>query len=131
MKSRESLFDLADWLTSPPSGGRVQMWTVGAFVAAAFSIYGLVCCLTQHARIPNLPLRGFPPLSRQLIVDINEPLAVPVGLVFIFVGLFIHSQWFWGNHQRLFPYHELGKLLAAIGLVASLLRLVYVMIMDT
>ncbi len=128
MRRNETPFDIADWLSDPPSGGPLQMWSVGAILASIVTVYGLSCCLTQRATTLNIATRGFPSLGRGLLMDINGIHAITFGLVITCVGLFIHFQWFWGNHRRLLPYHELGKYIAAIGVVVAMLAHVYTMI---
>jgi len=131
MRRNEYLFDLADWLTDPPSGGPVQMWIVGAFFSALVTLHGASCCITQRATTLNITMRGFQPLGRGLWLDIAGVHAVTFGLVVVCVGLFIHFQWFWGNHQRLFPYHEFGKYTSALGVLAALLAHLFTMIART
>ena len=131
MRRNEYLFDLADWLTDPPSGGPIQMWVVGAGLSALVSLYGISCCLTQRATTLNITMRGFQPIGRGLWLDISGIHAVTFGLVIMCVGLFIHFQWFWGNHKRLFPFHEVAKYCAALGLVVAILAHAYTMITQT
>lgn len=60
MRRNEYLFDLADWLTNPPSGGPIQMWVVGAGLSSLVSLYGTSCILTQRATSLNITMRGLP-----------------------------------------------------------------------
>ena len=131
MRRDEFLFDLADWLTDPPSGGWGQMWLVGAGISAIVTLYGLSCCFTQRATTLNIGMRSFQSLGRGFWLDINGIHAVTFGIVITCIGLFIHFQWFWGNHKRLFPYHEFGKFGAAIGIVAGMIAHAFTMITRT
>ena len=106
MRHNESLIELADWLTEPPEGGPLQMWSVGAGLAGVVSGYGLICCLTQRATTLNVTMRGFSPLGHGLWRDISGVHAVSFGLVVLCIGLFIHFQWYWGSHERLRAFHE-------------------------
>ncbi|MEM1227454.1 MAG: hypothetical protein AAGJ40_17280 [Planctomycetota bacterium] len=131
MRRDEFLFNLANWLTDPPSGGPIQMWLVGAGLSAFVSFYGLSCCLTQRAITLNITMRGFHPIGRGLWLEITGMHAVTFGLVTTCVGLFIHFQWFWGNHHRLFAFHEVAKYCAALCLVVAILAHAYTMIVAT
>ena len=131
MRQNHTLFDLADWLTEPPSGGPIQMWAVGGALSLLITGYGLVCCLTQRATTLNITMRGFSPIDEGLFLEINGMHAVTFGLVVTCIGLFIHFQWFWGNHKRLSRYHEIAKYLSATGLAVSAIAHVYTLIMRT
>ncbi|GAA4465649.1 hypothetical protein [Novipirellula rosea] len=131
MRHNQTLFDLADWLTDPPTGGPIQMWIVGAGLSSIVTFYGISCCLTQHATTLNITTRGFQPLGRGFWLNITGVHAVTFGMVVVCVGLFIHFQWFWGNHKRLFPFHEFAKYAAALGVVAAMLAHAFTMITRT
>ena len=131
MRRNESIFDLADWLTDPPSGGPMQMWCVGGGLAAVVTLYGVVCCITRQATTLNIHLRGAGALGDGLLIDLSGVPAVTFGATVIFIGLFMHFQWFWGNHKRLFWYHEIGKYAAVIGMVAGTVSYAFVMITQT
>lgn len=131
MRRKEYLFDLADWLTDPPGGGPIQMWGVGAGLSALVSLYGISCCLTQRATTLNITMRGFHPIGRGLWLEISGMHAFTFGLVILCIGLFMHFQWFWGNHKRLFPFHEVAKYCATLGLVVAILAHAYTMITQT
>ena len=131
MQHNESLFDLADWLTDPPSGGPIQMWSVGAALSGVVTLYGLSCCFTQRATTLNITMRGFQPLARGFWLGISGIHAVTFGLLITCIGLFIHFQWFWGNHKRLFRFHEIAKYAAASGVVAAMIAHTFTMITKT
>ncbi|WP_442508299.1 hypothetical protein SH528x_007265 [Novipirellula sp. SH528] len=131
MRHNQALFDLADRLTEPPNGGPIQMWSVGAFLSAVVTFFGVSCCITQRATTLNITTRGFRPLGRGLWVDIAGTHAVTFGLLLIGIGLFMHFHWFWGNHKRLFLYHEIPKYAAAVGVIAAMIAHVFTMITRT
>jgi hypothetical protein len=130
LRHNENLFDLADWLTDPPSGGPLQMWAVGAVLSAIVSGYGFLCCVTQHATTIGLTTRSRS-LSQGLWVEISGVHAVTYGLVLISIGLFIHFQWFWGNHRRLGQFYELAKYAAVVAVILALVVHVGTMIART
>lgn len=127
MQSDRTIFDLADWLTDPPSGGPIQMWFVGAGLSAIVGFYGLSCCFAQRAVTLNITSRGYQPLGPGLLVEITGVHAVTFGLLVACIGLFIHFQWFWGNHKRLLAFYEIGKYAAVMGVVAAMIAHGYVM----
>jgi hypothetical protein len=131
LRRNEYLFDIADWLTEPPIGGPIQMWVVGAGISGTVTLYGLYCCLAQRATTLNITMRGFQPIGHGLWLDITGIHAVTFGLIIVCVGMFIHFQWFWGNHKLLFPYHEIAKYSAAMGLIAAMVAHVFTMITRT
>lgn len=131
MQHNQSLFDLADWLTEPPAGGPIQMWTVGAGLASLVSGYGLLCCLTQRATTLSITLRGFQPIGRGMWVEITGVHAVTLGIVIVCLGLFIHFQWFWGNHKRLYRFHEVCKYATVVALLVAIVGHVFAMITRT
>lgn len=124
-RNSQSIFDLADALNSPPSGGKAQMWIAGVMLAAISFAYGLFCCVTMHAKTINITLRGFPLLGQGPFLDILGGAAFSMGAIFVFAGLFMHFQWFWGNHPRLSDYYELGKYGSVVGIIGALVAHVY------
>ncbi|KAA1257467.1 hypothetical protein LF1_53160 [Rubripirellula obstinata] len=131
MRHNETLFDFADWLTDPPSGGPIQMWLAGGLLSAVVTTYGTSCCIAQRATTLNITTRGFPSLGRGLWLEISGIHAVTFGSVITCIGLFIHFQWFWGNHKRMFPFHEFAKYGAALGVVVSIIAHAFTMIAHT
>ena len=128
MRSDHFLFDLAEKLSGPPNGGPIQKWSVGAGVAAVVAGYGVKCCMTGRATVLNLTARQFEPIRRGLWREVTGPLAITIGGLILSVALFIHFQWFWGNHEPLIPYHEIAKIVATILVAAMTLFNVYAMI---
>ncbi|MEL7267016.1 MAG: hypothetical protein AAFP69_19710 [Planctomycetota bacterium] len=54
--------------------------------------------------------------------------AVSFGLVIVCISLFMHFQWFWGNHKRLYPFHAVFKFCAALGIVVATFAHLYTML---
>ncbi|WP_164101401.1 hypothetical protein [Candidatus Laterigemmans baculatus] len=120
MIHHDSVFDFADWLIAPPSGGPLQKWFVGIGLAVLTTGYGLYCCVTRRAITLNLS-RGYRAPDEFLWLELTGIPALTLGLLITCIGLFLHFQWFWGNHRRLVRYHEIGKFAAGVGAVAALL----------
>ncbi len=125
MRRNDGLFDLADWLTDAPSGGPVQKWGVGIALAAITALYGVSCCLSQRATWFSSNRHGY----GSWLVELTGASAVCVGLLFICVGLFMHFQWFWGSHEKLQRYFEIGKYASVCGVVASMAGYVVVAVL--
>lgn len=131
MGRNDTLFDLADWLTDPPTGGPVQMWTIGAGLSTIIGAYGLSCCIAQRATTLNVTMRGFRPLSHGFLLEVHGAHAVTLGIVILLIGLFVHFQWFWGNHARLKQYYEVPKYIVACGVVVATLVHAFTLIART
>ncbi|QDU93636.1 hypothetical protein [Lignipirellula cremea] len=128
MRHNESVFDFAEWLTEPPSGGPLQMWCVGAGLSAVVGLYGLSCVVMQRATTLNLSRRE---IGEGLWLYLSGNPAITLGLLFTFIGLFIHFQWFWGNQPRLAPFHQIAKFVAAAGVVISLFAHIFTLLTET
>lgn len=131
MRRNDTLFNLAQWLTDPPSGGPIQMWFVGVGLSSIVAIYGLSCCLSQRATTINLTNARFQSLPNTFSMEISGIHAVIYGLLILFVGLFMHFQWFWGLYRPLQRFYEIGKFLSFVGVLASVLSLIFTMITRT
>ncbi|MBB3209275.1 hypothetical protein FHS27_005115 [Rhodopirellula rubra] len=131
MRRNETLFDMADWLTDPPTGGPIQMWSVGVILSSIVTGYGVGCCILRRAITLNISQRGFRPLSQGFWLEIAGIHAVTFGLVVVSIGAFMHFQWFWGNHEKLAGYHEIGKYLSVLGLLIASVAHVYTMLVHT
>ncbi len=125
MTRHDGIYTFLDWITNPPRGGRPQMWIVGAGLAFLTLIYGVSCMITQTATVPRVRIRGMGGMHQGMFTEIGGNSAVAYGLIAVFVSLFIHFQWFWGNHPTLSRYYEIGKYSAVIGLIATLLTFAY------
>ena len=104
-KPLPTVFDEAESLSGSPSGGRITMWLLGFCLALIPICYG-VHCLFAHSttffgrRYPRLELHGIPGIS--------------LAVAYIAIGFFIHAHWFWGQHPRLQPFSNFGKLLSLL-----------------
>lgn len=85
------------------------MWLLGvglALVPIGYGIRGLyngqMTLIGKHA---NLELHG--------------TAATALAISMIAVGVFIHFHWFWGIHQKLFPFSAIGKILSATVFIGS------------
>lgn len=131
MRRHELLFDFAEWLAAPPSGGVLQKWLVGMGLAMMLALYGLKCCLTQTATTLRLGMRGFEPSGRGWWLEHTGFHAVTFGFLILSVGLFVHFHFFWGHDHRLFRFHGLAKVLAALGVIAAMLSHIFTLITRT
>jgi hypothetical protein len=112
-------------LAGPPTGDGAKGPVYGLVFAGLLAAYGLLCVLTAHAQVPNITLRGFPPVEPGLLRDVRGLDAVLTGTILLFVAAFAHFHWFWGNHPWLSRYYEIGKVVALVGTVLSAAALVY------
>ncbi|TWT50763.1 hypothetical protein Pla22_35060 [Rubripirellula amarantea] len=131
MLRNDWIIDLTDWLTEPPSGGPFQTWCVGAMLSAVVTVYGLKCCIVQRATTINLARRGSYHLGQDFWFEISGFSAVTFGWLLISVGIFMHFQWFWGNHPRLIPFYEIGKYSAVVSFIFATLAHASAMIAAT
>jgi hypothetical protein len=111
-------------LAGPPSGDNAKGWVYGVVFAGILGAYGLFCALTGHAVVPNITLRGVPPLQPGLLRDVEGVDAVLTGIAIISVAAFAHFHWFWGNHRWLSRYYQIGKVAALGGIILSVAGLV-------
>ena len=125
MQSNEVLFSFFDWLTDAPRGGRLQKWVVGAGLAFITMIYGISCVITQRATVPKARVRGLGGLNQGMFTELGGNAAIVFCILVMFISLFMHFQWFWGNHPRLSAYYEIGKYGALIGFIATALYVAY------
>jgi len=121
MTRHEGLLTFLDWITDPPSGGRSQMWLIGAGLSTLTFVYGLSCVIFQSAHVPRVRVRGLGGMNQGLFMEISGNTAVTYGIGIIILALFIHFQWFWGNHPQLSNYYEIGKYLTLFGLLGMVL----------
>ena len=125
MTRHDGIFTFLDWITDPPRGGRPQMWVVGAGLAVLTMAYGVSCVIAQSATVPRVRVRGIGGMHQGMFTEIGGNAAVAYGILAVFVSLFIHFQWFWGNHPRLSIYYEFGKYGTLIALLATALYFAY------
>ena len=82
MRDDYNLFDLAEDLTLPPGGARWQVWGLGVVLPLVAAGYGLIGCLTGHAKTFNVTPRGLPPLTPGFFLDVYGGAAVSLGACF-------------------------------------------------
>ncbi len=128
MTRHDGIFTFLDWITDPPRGGYAQMWVVGAGLAVLTFAYGVSCVITQRATVPRVRVRAMGGMHQGMFTEIDGNAALAYGVLAVFVSLFIHFQWFWGNHPKLSRYYEIGKYGTLIGLLATALALTYTLI---
>ncbi len=109
MQKNERVTDFADWLTSGPGGGPLWSWGSGIFAAGILVAYGCYVVAAQQGTSLNLPVFGFPQDRGFGLQKVQGATAVSLGIAIACLGLFMHFQWFWGNHRRLSRYFEIGK----------------------
>ena len=103
-----SLFDLCEEFLGPPSCSPRAKWVGGVIVPLAFAAYGLCCCLAQRALFVG---------SERFVANGNAGLAF--GVLWISVGAFAHSHYFWGSLERLYVLSEPGKVVSLISITFS------------
>ena len=103
------------------------MWVVGAGLALLTMVYGISCVSTQRATVPRAQARGMGGMNQGLLTELSGNAAIIFGILVMLVSLFMHFQWFWGNHPRLSAYYEFGKYSALIGFVATALYFAYIL----
>lgn len=112
----DSWVRFAEWLSSPPTGGPIQKWFVGLAVGPAMMAVGLYLLIQECA---GISLAGRRLAGSSLVTLTGVQAIAAAGLIFS-IGLFIHSQWFWGNHEKETYYYNFGKCIATVGFIISL-----------
>lgn len=113
---------LIEWLADRPSGGRVQQWCAGVIAAAPLFLYGCFGIMFRLLTVPRIPLRGSH--QRAGWSELSGSEAISAGVLIAAIGLFMHFQWFWGNHEKLWRYSQLGKLIAMLAFLGAAIYLV-------
>ena len=103
--------DAADHLEQTPQRDTGQMWVRGVLVAAVPAVYGIRCLLSGETTI----------IGRHGWLTITGSASVAFAVAFISLACWLHFQYFWTNHQRLWRYSELGKLAAIAAFSGSLI----------
>jgi hypothetical protein len=113
---RPPIFDGADELSDTTDSGPFGQWFVGVGLASALAFYAVRCLWTGRALFPA---------RRYLFVEYHGLSAAAVGSFYLAAAIFMHLHWFWTTSPRYWGYAQLGKLLTAVGMIASLAVLVY------
>jgi hypothetical protein len=104
----------ADRRSGTPEPTIWTKWFGGLIVPAVTLAYGINCCIVKKALF--IGTAGFGRHGMKL--DGSE--AVAMGITWICLALFIHFHYFWPTLKRLYIFTELGKIVSALGLIASL-----------
>jgi hypothetical protein len=99
--------ELADTTDASPFG----QWFKGVGLAALLAAYAVDCLLTGQATLPSRRLGRF--------VEFHGLSATALGSLYLCIAAFMHLHWFWTASPRFWGYAQLGKLIAAIGIIAS------------
>lgn len=114
---REAFVDLAEGLAENAAPDPVRRWALGMAAALALATYGAYCLVVQRAWVPQTRPLG--------IHQWHGPSALAVGCLLVSLAAFIHCHWFWSNHPYWHGFGQLGKLIAAVGAIASIAWLLY------
>ena len=99
---------LADTTEASPFG----QWFAGVAVATLLASYAIWCLITRHALfLSGRPIR---------LVEFDGPCATAIGILYLCIAAFMHLHWFWTASPRFWGYAQLGKMIAAAGVIGSL-----------
>jgi hypothetical protein len=99
--------DLAGTTDASPFG----QWFKGVGLAAVLAAYAVDCLLTGQATLPSRRPDGF--------TEFQGLSATALGSLYLCIAVFTHLHWFWTSSPRYWGYAQLGKLIAAVGIIAS------------
>jgi hypothetical protein len=99
--------ELADTTDASPAG----QWLTGVGLAALLAAYAVDCLLTGQA---TLPLR-----QSGRFFECHGLSATALGSLYLCIAVFMHLHWFWTASPRFWGYAQLGKLIAALGMIGS------------
>ena len=102
---------LAEWFSGTPTPSFWTKWFGGLIVPAVMLSYGIKSCILQKSVLFGGRRHG-------MTLDGSE--AVAMGITWICLGLFLHFHLFWPTLKRLYIFTDLGKIVAALGFIASL-----------
>ena len=103
-----------DHLADEPPEGLWPQWFWGVAVPVVLAVYALSVLVTGEGILPG---RG-----GRLVLNGLDAMVYGVGL--LGVSSFLHWHFFWGNTRKLAQYSPLGRLIAAVVVVAALTVLV-------
>jgi hypothetical protein len=115
---QEDLVDLAEILAENADSDPFQKRLLGLGAPLLIGAYGASCAL-----LPRTWALRTRPLE---LVEWRGAGAVAFGCLLISLAAVIHCHWFWSSHPRWHGFGQLGKLLALVGLIASVAWLLYV-----
>ncbi|HEV8066178.1 MAG TPA: hypothetical protein VGP76_00480 [Planctomycetaceae bacterium] len=122
MRRSDFYLSSADELSDTTGASPFNQWAVGVGVAAAIALYALYCFWTGTAILP-----GGRPMYR--VIHLQGLAARAVASGWLSLAAFVHLHWFWTASPRFWAYAQLGKIVAAAAIVASLAVLAYAMLM--
>jgi len=95
-----------DRWSDPPSGTLWAKWFGGGIIPLLILWPAFNVILTQT---------GFLLRQAGMRMDLHGTDAVLLGSAMVFLALFCHTHYFWGNSRRLFPFYDLGKTISLLG----------------
>ena len=109
-KVHRTAFDEAEALSGSACGGPIKMWLSGMVLAAIPVVVGIRGIMSGHAVLPG---RGRGNLH------VAGTAAIALSIAYISAGIFIHFHYFWGLHEALYRWSEIGKIVAVTAFLAS------------
>lgn len=106
--------DDAERLSGTPEPTIWTKWFGGLIVPAVMLSYGTRSCILKQSVLFGGGRFG----RRGIELDGSE--AVAMGITWICLGLFLNFHYFWPTLKRLYVFTDLGKIVAAVGFIASL-----------
>jgi len=113
-QSYHTVQDIDRW-SSPPPDTLWAKWFGGIIFPSL--ILWLACYTT-------ITKRGFLLGQHNSRLDLHGTDAVLLGCTLTCLAFFLHTHYFWGNSQKLMPFHEAGKTLTPLGFCFFLVWLV-------
>ncbi len=114
--------DGAESLADTTDAGPVGQWLTGVGLAALLAAYAIFCFWTGRALIPGR--RG------TFLWEVYGPAANAAATIYLSIAVFMHLHGFWTASPRFWAYAQLGKLLAAAGIIAGLIALVVAVLLQ-
>src|ERR1700733_12256537 len=112
MRRGDFYLNSADDLSDTTAASPFNQWLVGVGVAAAIAVYALYCFWTGTAILPGN--RSEP------VIHLQGLAARAVATGWLSLAAFVHLHWFWTASPRFWAYAQLGKMAAAVAMIASL-----------
>jgi hypothetical protein len=116
-RHQEDLVDLAGILAENADPDPVQKKVLGLGAPLLISAYGASCAL-----LPRTWALRTRPLE---IVEWRGTRAVAFGCLLLSLAAVMHCHWFWSSHPRWHGFGQIGKIAALIGVIASVVWLLY------
>jgi len=97
-----------DW-EDQPGEGLLYQWGLGAVLPLLLIGYGLSAIVMQRVEFGSRISMTFRGLN-----------ATAFGVAWVSAGVFVHCHYFWGNIYNQAWFAVLGKIIAAVGFIASI-----------